>query len=194
MCSPATPRGNAIARATGRSVTGRPSTRDVQPARDAPRVHRGIDALLPRLVGRDLGEVEDVADVELVPGHLDAREAVDREVAERVSRRGRGCEKRRGGDEDDEQLLHDESSLPGDGRPQDREVRVDRERAPVVRCGPPRGGRGTRRRSRGGRSSVRPSCRGEARASSTAAPRRSDRRARAPSPGRRRRRCSAARA
>ena len=38
----------------------------------------------PRLEGRDLGEVEDVADVEPVPGDLDAREAVDREVAERV--------------------------------------------------------------------------------------------------------------
>ena len=82
---------------------------DVQAARQTPRIDSGIDAILASLVRRDLGHVEDVADVELMPGHLDAREAVDREVAERVGRRDRRCEKRRSCDEDDEQLLHDDA-------------------------------------------------------------------------------------
>ena len=48
-------------------------------------------------------------------GHLDAREAVDREVAERMRRRGGRREQRRGRDEDDEQLLHESAPFRATG-------------------------------------------------------------------------------
>ena len=88
---------------------------DVQAARDATRVDRRIHSVLPRLVRRDLGEIEDVADVQPMPGHLDAREAVDGEVPERMRRRGGRCEERRGCDEDDEQLLHEKAPFRATG-------------------------------------------------------------------------------
>src|SRR5438067_5168793 len=59
------------------------------------------------LVRGDLGQVEDVADVDPVARDLDTAEAVDGEVAERV-RRGhdRGGERRQR-DEDQDELLHE---------------------------------------------------------------------------------------
>src|SRR5204862_2260442 len=61
---------------------------------------------LARLVGRDLGEVEHVADVERVTAHLDAGEAVDGEVAERVRRGRDGCSERRDEAEQEPEALH----------------------------------------------------------------------------------------
>ena len=85
----------------------RPSVeRDVEPAREARGVRAGIDALLLRLERRDLREVEDVADVQPVAGHLDAGEAVDREVAERVRLRGDGREQRCCKPDEHDELLH----------------------------------------------------------------------------------------
>src|SRR6266516_1986069 len=54
---------------------------------DATREARGVDDA--GLEGRDLGEVEDVVDVNAWAYDLDAAEAVDREVAERVGGRDR---------------------------------------------------------------------------------------------------------
>ena len=67
-----------------------PVERDVQPAADPRRVGARVDALLARLVRRDLRHVQHVAHVEPVAAHLDARESVDGEVAERVGTCGRG--------------------------------------------------------------------------------------------------------
>ncbi len=60
----------------------------VKPGGDAAREHSRIDSLLTGLIGRDLGKVEHVADVEPVAGDLDPGEAVDREVAQRMGLRG----------------------------------------------------------------------------------------------------------
>jgi len=57
-------------------------------AGDAASVDLWVHAFLACLVRRDLGEIEDVADVETVTGNLDAGEAVDGEVAERMRARG----------------------------------------------------------------------------------------------------------
>ena len=83
-----------------------PAELDVQAGGDAPRVHAGVDALLARLIGRDLGQVEDVAHVQPVAGDLDAREPIDGEVAERVRLRGDGGDEGGRQDGEGEQTLH----------------------------------------------------------------------------------------
>ena len=55
--------------------------------RDESRRSRAARDPVAELEGRDLGEVEDVANVDAVAGELDARVVVDREVAERVGAR-----------------------------------------------------------------------------------------------------------
>ena len=65
---------------------------------DAVRECICVDALGACLVGRDLCQVQDVPDVERVSGDFDSREAVDREIAERMSlRRNRREERKREG-------------------------------------------------------------------------------------------------
>src|SRR3954470_8522605 len=78
--------------------------RELGPARDAARVRLRVDAA--RLEGGDLRKVEDIDDVEAVTRDLDAAEAVDREVAERVSRRRDRDDERRERSQDDDQALH----------------------------------------------------------------------------------------
>ena len=81
--------------------------RDVQRARNARGVRAGVDALLARLVRRDLRQVEHVAGVEAVPGDFDPRETVDREVAERMRLRGDRCQQRKCQRENDHELPHE---------------------------------------------------------------------------------------
>ena len=118
--------------------------------RDRAAAHRGLDALgqrtrqrsavggltlgvhvRPRLEGRDLGHVEHVEDVEAVARGLDPAVAVDREVAEGGARGAAGgtasaAERRPEG----EQSRLSSRVPPRDRRPEHREVRVQRERAP----------------------------------------------------------------
>src|SRR5207245_304899 len=68
------------------------------------------DAVAAGLERWNLGEVEDVADVEPVAGDLDAAEAVDGEVAERV-RRSSGRSEQRSRDAEQEQAFHRASLL-----------------------------------------------------------------------------------
>src|SRR5690348_1730122 len=84
---------------------------ELGPARDPCGVGARVDA--PGLEGRDLGQVEDVEDVDAVACDLDPAEAVDREVAERVCGGGRGPREETDSGEaaDDEQLLHRASLL-----------------------------------------------------------------------------------
>jgi len=65
-----------------------PIHRQVSTARDAARIGTRVD--LAGLEGRDLGEVEDVPNVDLRPGDLDPTETVDGEVAQRMSRADHG--------------------------------------------------------------------------------------------------------
>src|SRR3954468_23706895 len=77
---------------------------ELGPARDAARVRLRVD--VTGLKRGDLREVEDVDDVEAVTGDLDAAEPVDREVAERVSRRRDRDGERGERGENDDQALH----------------------------------------------------------------------------------------
>src|SRR5207248_1459679 len=77
----------------------------VQARGEAARVGRRVDALLSRLVGRDLRDVEHIADVEPVTGDLDPCKVVDREIAERVCLRGCRREQRGGERGDDEERV-----------------------------------------------------------------------------------------
>ena len=102
---------------------------------DAPRVGAGVD--VAGLEGRDLGQVEHVEHVEAVARDLDAAEAVDREVAERVRGGGRRARAapprpRAGGRAASSQLP------PRRRGPEHREARVQRQRAaePASRRGP----------------------------------------------------------
>ena len=79
---------------------------ELQALRELLRIARPANAL-PLLEGGDLGEVEDLLDVDPVARDLDGAEAVDREVSEGVRERVRGTDERaQQGDEDDEPL-HD---------------------------------------------------------------------------------------
>ena len=93
---------------------GPPGERHVQAGCKAARVHRRVDALLSRLVGRDLGHVEHVAHVEAVARDLDAREAVDREVAERMRLR-RDRREQRSEQQAEHDLLHEEAPFRATG-------------------------------------------------------------------------------
>src|SRR4051812_15481083 len=88
---------------------------DVEPMREAPGVVLSVDALLLRLERRDLRQVEDVADVEPVARDLDAREAVDREVAERVRLRGDRRKERQRKRGKENELLHRRLPLSATG-------------------------------------------------------------------------------
>ena len=66
---------------------------------------------VPGLEGGDLGHVQHVADVQPVPGDLDAAEAVDREVAERVRRSGCWSKQRGRHDEENGEPFHRSSRL-----------------------------------------------------------------------------------
>ena len=85
----------------------------------------GLPHLRTLLEGRDLGQVEGVADVDAVAGEVDGREVIHGEVAERMRRRSTG---EHGCAEDPEQPDEDEGAvslecLSRDGSPEDREVR-----------------------------------------------------------------------
>ena len=107
-------------------------------------VHRG-----PLAEGRDLGHVDDLAEIQLAAAGLDPQVGVDREVAERV-RAGRARQEQgeaRDGDQGRDDAPHDDtaaSSLAGDRRPAHREVRVERQgaRQALARHGGPAGARG----------------------------------------------------
>src|SRR5262249_54353925 len=106
--------------------TGREADRVVEPPeRDAPPVDRereiladaGRDRvrvaapaellhLVALLEGRDLGEIEDVGEVDAVARDLDAREVVRREVPERVRRRGGGHRECSDGGRRGEEFFH----------------------------------------------------------------------------------------
>ena len=83
-----------------------PVERDVQPAADPLGVGAHVDALLARLVRRDLRHVQHVAHVEPIAGDLDPREAVDREVAEGMRARGGGHGQRADCGGQQHQFLH----------------------------------------------------------------------------------------
>ena len=112
-----------------------PSDRQVRVRGDPACVGIGVDAA--GLEGRDLGHVEDVADVDAVARDLDPAEAVDREVAERMGGRGGRREQGGDGDEQDEESLH-RSSLLATG-PQSTEkcgFSAQRAREPASRLRP----------------------------------------------------------
>ena len=67
----------------GHEPSGAPVHRQLGAPRDSTRVGPRVD--LSGLEGRDLRQVEDVEDVETRPGDLEPAEAVDGEVAERMS-------------------------------------------------------------------------------------------------------------
>ena len=87
-CSPPAPGGCASAVSTGTSGARRAVHRQVRAAREA-TARTTCASMLARLEGGDLGEVEDVANVDAVARDLDPAETVDREVAERMRRRRR---------------------------------------------------------------------------------------------------------
>jgi hypothetical protein len=61
---------------------------------------------IPFLVGRDLGEVEDVVEVDVAAGELDTAVSVDGEVAEGMGRGEAGQEERADEEHEDEGPLH----------------------------------------------------------------------------------------
>src|SRR6476659_2628064 len=71
----------------------------------------GADANRDALQRRDLRHVDDVANVEPVARDLDPREAVDREVPERVRRRGCDRQEQIAERGQGQQALHDASLL-----------------------------------------------------------------------------------
>jgi hypothetical protein len=82
----------------------------VEVPREQGRVAVGSHALA-LLEGRDLGQVEHVADVERVARGYDRREVVDGEVAERVREGRSGSDERRHGRDEDGEALHESASL-----------------------------------------------------------------------------------
>ena len=92
-------------RAQDDSLASEPEIELVRKLRRIPRRTHAV----ARLEGRDLGQVEDVADVHAVSGDLDPGVVVDREVAERM----RGCFPRLGEDDrDDDEGRHDGREAP----------------------------------------------------------------------------------
>src|SRR5262249_7667006 len=73
-------------------------------AGDSMRITASVDP--SRLERRDLGEVEDIPDVDARACHLDPAKAVDGEVAERMRRRGGRDDQRSRDGRDEEQTLH----------------------------------------------------------------------------------------
>ena len=191
---PPAPRGMRERRG-GRRRAPRAGRRRVSSAPRAMRRAYDCASMRPGLEGRDLRQVEHVDDVEAVPGDLDAAEAVDREVAERM--RGRGDRQATERHERTRRTTSASSSRvpPRDRRPEQREVRVQLQRA--ARTTSRVAARLPRQRSIIPRwKSLSASCvpRRSARRRVAAAPRRSGRSARAPRRARRRRRSTAARA
>ena len=69
--------------------------RELELASQAPCIAR-LSNLCSELVGRDLGQVERVANVDVAPRDLDAGVPVDREVAERMRTGRGGCGEKHG--------------------------------------------------------------------------------------------------
>ena len=95
-------------RVCNRDEHHRPSVqRCVYAAAETGGICPGVDAPLPRLERRDLCEIEHVAHEQPVAGNVDACEAVDREVSERMRSSCRRDGERRSRGENEQEPFHD---------------------------------------------------------------------------------------